>query len=121
EAIQLLVKYDTKKIWKSYLGDWLRQSFEIMDLESIANLYPLSKECDERGNIQSNHAWQKISAFWNSGTRFTTDPFLSDTPIRALDVPIQGSHLFEYSKNDNALIREYKRQIQEMIWGPLIP
>lgn len=112
DAIKILMKYDSKNIWQKYLVDWLSCSYHLGDLESIEFLYPLAK------NVKIN------VVFHQREQRYLVDPFLSNFPIDREDpshfyIPGLGRNippsLFEYRSDDNALIRKFKRQIQDYL------
>jgi probable HAF family extracellular repeat protein len=115
ESIKLLIKYDSSNTWKKYMPEWLSKSYHLGDLETINFLMHLAK----KSNIRIDYDQR--------GNRYLIDPFLSDIPIDRENPShfyITGVYtklyktppsLFEYRSDDNARIKELKRQIQELL------
>lgn len=113
KAVKILMKYDSKNIWKKHVVEWLSQSYHLGDLETIAFLYPLAKKADV-----------VFLGFKNGDQRYLIDPFLSEIPIDLEDpslfyIPGLGRKippsLFEYRLDDNAQIKKLKKEIQELV------
>ena len=111
DALKTLMKFDMNNLWKKYIVDWMSRSYHLGDLETIAFLYPLAKKAN-------------ISIGFKQGEqRYLIDPFLSDIPIDLENpshfyIPGLGRKippsLFEYRSDDNAHIKELKKQIQDL-------
>lgn len=110
--LKLLVKYDEKNLWKSEIRKILTHAYHRCDLEGILFCLQLPIE-------DLKIAFYEI----NTTPSYLVDPFLSEFPINLEDPthfyiktqsPTVLPCIWDFRSDDNAMVKEIKRQIQHI-------
>lgn len=113
DVLKLLVKNDEQKLWVHEISDILKHAYQRCDLEGILFCLQLSSDYPDLDLEDSI-----------SKPRYLVDPFLFDFPIDLRNPTHFYNNsewhnsipcIWDYRPDDNVIIRELKKQIQNIV------